>query len=235
MATGDEPWPVYRYPGIAPVTVDATGRYQVRRIDGKWWFVDPAGHAFLFIGVNGVGPQGAPDARRQFPYRKLVMQKYRNLDSWAESAAQRLRQWGFNAHATGHLGKENEKDAIRRQPLWFAHLVMFGELFWRKNGDILLGNKDKWQSVPNFFRPDYETFCDEMAHRLAAKLCRNPWFIGFMLDNERNWEGPVPFTQACWRRPAADPAKRAFVDFARRYTRGRIDRFNQIWGTELES
>ena len=33
----------------------ATGFFHVEQIDGKWWFVDPHGHLYLSMGVNGAG------------------------------------------------------------------------------------------------------------------------------------------------------------------------------------
>ena len=43
------------YGGFADTKEKATGFFRVQEIDGRWWFVDPAGHLFYSTGVNGVG------------------------------------------------------------------------------------------------------------------------------------------------------------------------------------
>ena len=47
-----------KYGGFASTKAKATGFFRVEQIDGKWWFVDPDGHLFLSMGVNGIGSTG---------------------------------------------------------------------------------------------------------------------------------------------------------------------------------
>jgi hypothetical protein len=44
------------YGGFADTQARATGFFRVEQIDGRWWFVTPAGHLFYSVGVNGIGP-----------------------------------------------------------------------------------------------------------------------------------------------------------------------------------
>jgi hypothetical protein len=44
------------YGGFADTQARPTGFFRVEQIDGRWWFVTPAGHLFYSVGVNGIGP-----------------------------------------------------------------------------------------------------------------------------------------------------------------------------------
>ena len=44
--------------GYLRTRAEATGFFRVKKVDGKWWFVDPDGHLFLSIDVPGLGTPG---------------------------------------------------------------------------------------------------------------------------------------------------------------------------------
>jgi len=48
-----------QYGGYRATQAKATGFFRVELIDGRWWFIDPDGHYFLSVGVNGIGVGGA--------------------------------------------------------------------------------------------------------------------------------------------------------------------------------
>ncbi|MGA2059907.1 MAG: hypothetical protein ABSG67_05455 [Thermoguttaceae bacterium] len=41
--------------GYKNTQAKSTGFFHVEQIDGKWWFVDPHGHLYLSMGINGAG------------------------------------------------------------------------------------------------------------------------------------------------------------------------------------
>lgn len=47
-----------KYGGDLSRKTTATGFFQVKKISGKWWFVDPEGYLFLSISSNGISPGG---------------------------------------------------------------------------------------------------------------------------------------------------------------------------------
>ena len=47
-----------RYGGDRSRRTKATGFFYVKKIRGRWWFVDPEGCLFLSIGANGISPGG---------------------------------------------------------------------------------------------------------------------------------------------------------------------------------
>jgi len=75
--------------GYKATEAKATGFFHVEQIDGKWWFVDPAGHYFLSTSCNGVGGRrGGPGASAPT-----------NLVSSLQT--RRLNAWGFNTGGEG--------------------------------------------------------------------------------------------------------------------------------------
>ncbi len=45
-----------QYGGDLSRRTEATGYFNVAKIDGKWWFVDPEGYQFISISSNGISP-----------------------------------------------------------------------------------------------------------------------------------------------------------------------------------
>jgi len=70
--------------GYKNTQAEATGFFRVEQIDGKWWFVDPHGHQYLSMSVNGTG-------RRR--------RGGRNENPAAPSQSQRLKAWGMTTGA----------------------------------------------------------------------------------------------------------------------------------------
>jgi hypothetical protein len=81
------------YGGYKSTKAKATGFFRVEQVDGKWWFVDPHGHLFLSMGVNGAGGGGGRGGRGG-----------RGANSAAPIQSQRLAAWGMT---TGGQGKPN--------------------------------------------------------------------------------------------------------------------------------
>ena len=76
-----------QYGGYQNTQAKATGFFHVEQIDGKWWFVDPAGHWFLSTSLNGIGGGGRGGAGANTQSSSLT--------------ARRLNAWGFNTGAEG--------------------------------------------------------------------------------------------------------------------------------------
>jgi hypothetical protein len=81
--------------GYKNTQAKATGFFHVEQIDGKWWFVDPHGHLYLSMGVNGAGAGfglGGGRVRGEAP------------NPAAPSQTKRLEAWGMT---TGGQGRPN--------------------------------------------------------------------------------------------------------------------------------
>jgi hypothetical protein len=142
------------------------GFFRPAQRSGRWWLADPEGNAFLKVGVCSTAPaKGNVD-----------------LDKWAGDTVRLLRANGFNG-----IGGWSRVEAFRAEgrrlvytPSWnFA--AEFGrakKLTFQQPGHMgYLGDL-----IP-VFHPEFESFCDEYAKRLAAAK-DDSWLLGHYSDNE---------------------------------------------------
>jgi len=85
-----------RYGGWLGLELQASGRFRVERVDGRWWFVTPDGHPFFSTGVQVVSPRGDLAADGSRPYRDTVATRYASDEEWAEAVVDRLEAAGLN-------------------------------------------------------------------------------------------------------------------------------------------
>jgi hypothetical protein len=77
------------YGGYKSTQAKATGFFHVEQVEGKWWFVDPHGHLFLSMGINGATGGGGRGGRGTA------------ANPAAPSQSQRLAAWGMTMGGQG--------------------------------------------------------------------------------------------------------------------------------------
>ncbi len=87
-----------RYGGVTALRGQATGWFHVEKLNGRWFFITPAGNAFFSLGVTH-----ADDAARR-DERDLFHSRYGGREeSLADFLTARLLDWGFNSAGYGAL------------------------------------------------------------------------------------------------------------------------------------
>ena len=79
-----------KYGGWADRRVKATGFFHTRKIDGRWWLVDPAGCLFISVGLCSV-------ANRSILDQDVFKQKFGATTQWAIQTGAMLQGAGFNS------------------------------------------------------------------------------------------------------------------------------------------
>ena len=97
-----------RFGGWAGKKYEATGFFHPRRIAGRWWLIDPAGHRFLHVAVNSVRPGRSPQMTKAFP------EKFGTQARWADETMRLLRTHGFNG--TGSWSTDELNAAASQRP-----------------------------------------------------------------------------------------------------------------------
>jgi agarase len=219
-----------RYGGWKAIARAATGRFRVEQVDGVWWFVTPAGHAYYCAGVTGFDPHGdfAP-ALGTSPYRDHVLARYGSEQAWAEVAQDRFRAWNLNC-----VGG------------WSDTALFADRIPYAVNGAFM----SQAPAVPGWpagltgkrihdvFDPGFPAAAAAYAQQFSS-CAQNPWCIGVYSDNELAW-GPGIFQVGTWvdafmTLPAGAPGKRALQQFFEDRYGGDVQAFNQVWGTQLAS
>ena len=106
--------------------MDATGRFNVCKVNGVDWLVDPKGEAFWNIGICGIG--GGTDENPAL--LKALVDEFGSSPSAASAYAQqsidRAQAWGINSEGgwTGHVFHEanaqRKKDGRRPMPYFLV-------------------------------------------------------------------------------------------------------------------
>ena len=239
-------------------TLKATGYFYTAKPDGKWWLVDPDGHLFFSQGIDCVRPgeDGTPvDGRekwfRDLPpdqglFRKCYVKAYAVVhgdytgqhplcfnfakanmirkygDTWptafADVSHRRLRNWGINT-----IGAWSSPEIYLNDKTPYA--VEVGA-----SGKFLEGSSGWWGKFRDVYDP---SFGDSVRKAMAKETtsAKDPWCIGYFVDNELSWGGDgMSLALAALTSPADQPAKIAFVhDLQAKY--GAIEHLNSAWGT----
>jgi hypothetical protein len=91
------------------------GYFTVEKIGNRWWFITPAGHAFVALSVSGVGRSPSDGADRDGKgYKDYVPLKYGKgggawVRRWEQATLERLRSWGFNTIGTFSYGVQDRQ------------------------------------------------------------------------------------------------------------------------------
>jgi len=165
-----------RFGGMLGTRFPATGFFYTRKVNGRWWLVDPDGHLFIHKAVCSVSPG------RSENYRRNLQAKYGSEEAWAEATMAWFRELGFNGTAAWS-GNDLLKTAENR-PV-YMQMWNFMASYAKKRGAAKMGSGNhKYEGgVIYVFDPEFETFADEYAKQLAATR-DDPYLLGHFSDNE---------------------------------------------------
>lgn len=242
--------------------LEATGAFRVEKYRGRWWLVDPAGRLFWSHGITCVRPntgvtaitdrdqyfEGLPAAddplARFFSQRTTapfgyyhnrdhqvfdftsanLMRKYGSTwrSEFTDVSHRRLRSWGINT-----IGNFSSPDVYLRQRTAYTVGVVY-------DSPVLEGSEGHWHKFPDVFDPEFRPTLMRTLnsqHRLTA---RDPWCIGYFVNNEMSWGGPIYLALATLRSPPTQAAKLTFVEDLRQKYES-IATLNNAWETAHES
>lgn len=238
----------------------ATGHFRVEKVDETWWFVDPDGYLFWSHGVDcvGTGNGTTPITDREFYFEGLppkddaafkncygkgswaphnyyegrgvyetfnftqanLVRKYGNdwFDKHAESVHKRLKSWGMNTIANWSDGNVYK---ARKTP----YTATFGS-----GGRPIEGSGGYWGKFPDPFSGEFESMVERNAKSEGERSGKDPWCLGWFVDNEISWGNERSLAIGAITSPADQPAKIAFVeDLKKKY--GEIEKLNTAWGS----
>lgn len=224
----DKPWATYeavtidRIAGFAP-TPDATDEYggwadtgdgkgtgffTTRKVNGRWWMVDPLGNLFLSKGVATVVPGGG--SRRK---REALKQRFGSVTNWYASETAFLCDAGFNTLGGWSHALKPGCFPKRRIPYTLIASPMAAFNRDRKKA----GQAPNVTGYPKDFPPVFVKGFDEVVERELAKFgerANDPYLIGYFIDNEIPWRNHA--LETCLRKfPEKHPNRkvaRAWLD-----------------------
>jgi hypothetical protein len=187
-----------KYGGFASTKDKATGFFRVEQIDGKWWFVDPDGHLFLSMGVNGIGAGGAGTriAGRETYYAGQPPADLPAGTSGRRPTAGDFYGWNLaRRYGAGWDSKANDT-AVRRMEAWglnTARSVLSKEkrmpyatmLRAPQTAPVYMG-------MPDVYSEEFAHTADSSAASQLASLKDDAYLLGYFIGNEPAWPGREP-------------------------------------------
>lgn len=196
------------YGGFADTQARATGFFRVEQIDGRWWFVTPAGHLFYSVGVNGVGPgsgtrvtgradmfaalppalPGLTNYPARVPGREKVDGQQVNFyganlqrrfgDDWRLPWA-RLTAQRFAAWGLNTTYGTGLSEALDQTPLNQPYVTYLRGF---QTANSIMGLPDVYaESFPDMVRAE--------AMRQLTPRKNDPYLLGYFIGNEPPWPG----------------------------------------------
>lgn len=217
----------------------ATGQFRTEKYDGKWWFVDPEGRLFWSKGSTGVGfgiggsTPFEPDQRKRFfahapkeavvsgrnGAKELVIgQQMEALkygkqtgDEWKNDLSIR-RVWAFGLNTAGAWSPVRAT-ADRKVP-YTVMLHPWAPPF-REN-------------LMDPFSPTFREGIETAVQGTVGKEAGDPWCLGYFINNEIKWLGPLALGKAALTHNPTQPAKLELVKQLKiKY--GTIQQLNASW------
>ncbi len=182
-----------------------TGYFHVERIGNRWWFVTPKGNVFFGLGMTMHCPRFGLSE-----------------DDWSRLQVSRLRAWGFN-HT--QAGNRRPKTADYGMPYTLVlHLARSAK------GSIPLPPNSMfppWTTLPDVFDPEWPKRCEEAVAKHLKPSADDPLLLGYYMDNELRFDG---WYGVATRTAKDSPARRAFVEVARKYYADKPKQLAKDWG-----
>lgn len=167
-----------RFGGSLQGKAAGNGFFRVENVGGRWWLRDPDGHPFLHLAVNSVSPKST------FGSAEAFAEKFGSEEVWAERTAELLRSLGFNGTGSWTADDLLARASPEVRPAYTPNSNFMSAYGRARGGTYQLPGHTGYPNDAIFvFDPEFETFCDERAQRLAA-TANDPWLLGHFTDNE---------------------------------------------------
>lgn len=173
---------------------DSTGFFYVKKIDGRWWMVDPNGFAGINMGVCSVGSTAI-----QNDYDRILGLGYNGIGNFLTSESQTKTNYNTQNYATFSY--------TRRLNFYLSYVNV------RKNYYTTPSAVQGDLSYVLVYDPQFTTYCDNLANTNAKPFVNDRDLLGYFTDNELSFNQDQ--LQLLVRDlPAGDPSRDSALVFA---------------------
>ena len=157
---------------------EATGRFYTKKIDGRWWVIDPLGYPCYIRGINHLSYSYQNASSYQ---REAMLKKYGSDEKWAIAATRWVQDYHINLAAERHGSVEKVEAGV-------AYNYWGGALWSYANANSLLhpgaSTIFRYNNTMPVFDLDFETFADESYKNGIAQYDELTRLFGYTTDNE---------------------------------------------------
>ena len=157
---------------------ESTGFFYTKKIDGRWWAIDPLGYPYYHIGMVLITSGGSDNAKN------AVYEQFGSNTKWAIAQTRHLMEdLGFNSCGgwSDIATLSQVQDALSQTNILY---MMSG--YTKKLGLNIStsGNTELEGGILPVFDPDFVAYCQTNAEEKVAAYVEDPNVFGWMLDNE---------------------------------------------------
>ena len=168
---------------IEDMKQDATGYFYSKKINNRWWLIDPMGYPYFILGLDVLKYSFANSKIQQ----DTMLEKYGSAKEWAEYTTKHLKNDLYFTAASRPSAEILEVE----EPLPVQQFLSFMSSYGRKKGINNSRSGSTTFSENNtmpVFDPDFVAHADAYAKE-HANASTNPNIIGYSLDNELPMDG----------------------------------------------
>lgn len=169
-----------KFGGRLDRTEPAIGYFYTRKIDGRWWVIDPEGHEYFHQALVDLAPIGSPNG-------KAALQRlYGDKATWMVKTQAMMLQHGFNG-----AGAWSDIELIRASPLQKTHPLAYTinldvmNSYGKRRGGLhtVPGHAGYLNDVIFAFDPKFEEYANNYLKKIA-EYANDPNLFGYFSDNE---------------------------------------------------
>ena len=168
-----------KYGGNTAMKFNATGYFRTEFKDGRWYLVTPDGNAYFNTAMANVTVDNSSQKAKN-GFNSL----YGSNEKWAKLTSELLKDNGF--YSMGAWSK-HETVNLESNKMSYSEIVYFAttygeayKLTAQSAGHATFVNNN---TIP-VFDPDFVTVANRLAKNAAKEYGDDPYFIGYMSDNE---------------------------------------------------
>ena len=243
---------------------EATGRFRIQKVNGKWFFITPEGNLFWSLGVNSIG-DFTPTlyTEREFYFEdvdKNYLQKgkyhfgafkdervgkpcdyYNIIKRNNETKYGKLKWWDYAYRSLDRMDAWgfNTIGGFCRWECQLAFRKPFIYQFFSPYCDHLrIKAKDfetHWGPFQEYFHPKFKEKVKQVLLK-NVHVVKSPYCIGVLVDNELSWQRENGILGRCVLAiPEWQYTKIATVDMLKKQYKNEISSLNKAWGSAFSS
>lgn len=175
-----QPAKLSKYGGWAEKQESATGFFHVKKIEDRWWGIDPDGYRYINVALNSI------NMGRSARNKEALKSKFRTPENWMQETIDLLQENGFNcAGSWSDYEAVIEANKTAEKPFAYTVNWNFMSSYGRERGGTYQkpGHTGYPKDAIFVFDPEFEAFCDRHAKQLES-LKDDPNLFGHFSDNE---------------------------------------------------
>jgi hypothetical protein len=183
------------YGGFNNTSQEATGYFYTKKIDAKWWFVDPLGNLFLATGINGVSPGDYTRTKnRKYIFAELPPKEFQKTTDDKNAPLVSYGLWNQQRRFGDDWKNQWKNLEIKRMKAWGLTAINWSvpEL----NDTVVYakflkgwGIEEGVMGLPDIYSQAFLDRVDKIAKEQCAPLKNDPYLLGYFIGNEPVWPG----------------------------------------------